>query len=67
MKVAPLFDLEKLTGIKNRRYRSKEEDSFSIALAAAKDCLKNSSYKAADIDIIIYDSISKFKDGFKYP
>ena len=66
MKVAPLFDLEKLTGIKNRRYRSKEEDSFSIALAAAKDCLKHSSYKATDIDIIIYASISKFKDGFKY-
>ena len=66
MKTPPLFDLEDLTGIKNRRYRSKEEDSFSIALAAAKDCLKNSSYKAADIDIIIYASISKFKDGYKY-
>jgi 3-oxoacyl-[acyl-carrier-protein] synthase-3 len=66
MKVAPIFDLEKLTGIKYRRYRSKDEDSFSIALAAAKDCLKHSSYKASDIDIIIYTSISRFKDGFKY-
>ena len=66
MKVAPLFDLEKLTGIKNRRYRSKDEDSFSIALAAAKDCLKRSSYKASDIDIVIYTSITKFINGFKY-
>ncbi|MBN1472880.1 MAG: hypothetical protein JW925_13985 [Syntrophaceae bacterium] len=66
MKVAPLFDLEDLTGIKNRRHRSKEEDSYSIALAAAKDCLKRSSYKASDLDIVIYTSISRFKDGFKY-
>jgi 3-oxoacyl-[acyl-carrier-protein] synthase III len=66
MKKPPVFDLESLTGIKNRRHRSEQEDSFSIAMNAARECLKNSSYKAEDIDVIIYSSISRFKDGFKY-
>ena len=57
------LDLERITGIKNRRVRSEAEDSLSIALAAAKDCLKNSKYKAEDLDVIINTSITRFKDG----
>ena len=59
----PLFDLESLTGIKNRRWRSDSEDSYTIALEAAKACLKKSRYEANDLDVIICSSISHFKDG----
>jgi 3-oxoacyl-[acyl-carrier-protein] synthase III len=57
----PLFDLEELTGIKNRRVRSDSEDSFVLAMNAIKDCLEKSSYKASDLDVIIFTSITKYK------
>ncbi len=62
METKPLFDLEEVTGIKNRRYRSKTEDSFQLGLAAAKDCLKHSNYKASDIEAVIWTSITSFKN-----
>lgn len=62
MKTKPPFDLEDITGIKNRRYRSKTEDSFQLGLAAAKDCLKHSNYKASDIEAVIWTSITSFKN-----
>ncbi len=62
MKTKPPFDLEDITGIKNRRYRSENEDSFQLGLAAAKDCLKHSSYKASDIEAVIWTSITSFKN-----
>ena len=58
----PSFDLEKITGIKTRRIRSKNEDSYSLALQAAKNCLKKSQYKASDLDVIINCSMMRFKD-----
>jgi 3-oxoacyl-[acyl-carrier-protein] synthase III len=63
MAVPPIFDLEDLTGIKERRMRSESEDSFTIALEAVKDCLKNSKYDASDMDVIITTQITRFKDG----
>lgn len=53
------LDLERKTGIKNRRICSENENSLTLALNAAKDCLKNSSYKASDLDIIINASITR--------
>lgn len=61
LKNKPEFDLKRITGIKTRRWRSESEDSFTIALAAARDCLNNSKYNAEDIDIIINSSITRFK------
>jgi len=60
------IDLERLTGIRSRHQCSKDEDSYTMALAAANKCLKYSSYKAEDLDIIINCSISKFKGGLTY-
>jgi 3-oxoacyl-[acyl-carrier-protein] synthase-3 len=62
MEFKPPFDLEEITGIHSRRYRSESEDSFSIALNAAKDCLTRSRYRAEDLDIIISTSISRSKN-----
>jgi 3-oxoacyl-[acyl-carrier-protein] synthase III len=60
MEVVPQFDIEAITGIKNRLWKLEHEDSYSMAIDAAQDCLKNSKYKAEDLDIIISGSISRF-------
>jgi 3-oxoacyl-[acyl-carrier-protein] synthase-3 len=62
----PELDLQRITGIKNRRHRADGEDSLTIALAAAKSCLKNSKYKAEDLDIIINTAITRFKGGLTF-
>lgn len=59
-------ELESITGIKTRRKRTRGEDSFTIALGAAQNCLKNSKYDAKDIDIIINTAITRFKDGLTF-
>lgn len=59
----PVFDLMSLTGIKNRRWRGEGEDSFTLAMAAARECLGKSRYRACDLDVLICTSISRFKDG----
>lgn len=66
METQPMFDLEKLTGIKSRRWRGEQEDCHSLALSAIERCLKNSRYQAEDIDVIICTSITRFKDGLKF-
>lgn len=60
------FDLEGLTGIKERRVCSEKEDSYVLSLGAALDCLKHSRYKADDLEMIICCSITKYKDGTTY-
>lgn len=66
MEHKPQFDLEDLTGIKNRRWRSESEDSSSLALTAARTCLEHSQYDVSNLDVIINTSITRFKDGLKY-
>lgn len=66
MKNPPSFDLEGLTGISNRRWRSETDDSFKLAAQAAKKCLNKSNFKPADLDAIIFCSITRFKDGLNY-
>lgn len=56
----PEFSLEKITGIKNRLWASEKETSFTMAVDSAKNALKKSKYKAADLDIIISCSIARF-------
>jgi len=60
------FDLEGLTGIKERRICSETEDSYVLSLNAALDCLKHSTYKAEDLEMIICCCITKYKDGMTY-
>ncbi len=57
------IDLERLTGIHERRVSQGEEDSYSLATAAALDCLSRSSYQAEDLDVVVSCSITKYRDG----
>ncbi|WP_405161670.1 3-oxoacyl-ACP synthase [Nocardia sp. NBC_01499] len=57
------LDLERITGIKNRRvydsHPDRYESSFDLALHAIDDCLAHSDYHAEDLDIIISASITR--------
>ena len=59
-------DLEDLTGIRERRVCSEDEDSYTLSIGAARECLQHSAYKAEDLEMILCCSISKFKDGLSY-
>jgi 3-oxoacyl-[acyl-carrier-protein] synthase-3 len=57
------IDLERLTGIHERRVSAGDEDSFTLATAAAVDCLARSPHGAEDLDVIVSCSISKYHGG----
>lgn len=57
------IDLERLTGIRERRVSTGDEDSHSLAIAAAEDCLRRAGQDAAALDVVISCSITKFRDG----
>ena len=52
-------DMERLTGIRERRVCADGEDSYSMATAAAVDCLERSGIDARDLDMLVSCSISK--------
>lgn len=64
MESKPQFDLIDLTGIHERRWRAEDEDSFKLAVKAARKCLANSSYEPEDLDVIISCSITRFNNNF---
>ncbi len=57
------IDLERLTGIHERRVSIGDEDSYSLATAAARDCLTKARQDAAPLDVVINCSITKFRGG----
>jgi len=57
------IDLERLTGIHERRVSTGDEDSYSLAVSAALDCLNTAQQSAALLDVVISCSITKFKGG----
>jgi 3-oxoacyl-[acyl-carrier-protein] synthase III len=57
------IDLERLTGIRERRVSAGDEDSLSLATGAALDCLDRSGRRAEEIDLVISCSITKYRDG----
>src|SRR5246127_3306248 len=57
------IDLERLTGIHERRISVGDEDSYSLATSAALDCLGIAQRTAASIDVVISCSITKFRGG----
>ncbi len=59
------FDLSKITGIESRHVSADDESTLTLALAAAKDCLRNSNYSADDLECVISCSISRRK-GSRY-
>jgi 3-oxoacyl-[acyl-carrier-protein] synthase III len=62
----PLFDLVQITGIEHRRVCAAGEDSFSMALTAARRCLARSSYRADQLDAVISCSITRFRGYPRY-
>lgn len=59
-------NLERLTGIRERRWCADGEDSLTLAVAAAEECLRHSSHAAGDLEMLICASISKFADGLQH-
>lgn len=57
------IDLERLTGIHERRVSDGDDDSYSLATAAALDCLDTAKQDAATLDVVISCSITKFRGG----
>jgi 3-oxoacyl-[acyl-carrier-protein] synthase-3 len=57
------IDLERLTGIRERRVCSDGEDSFTLATDAARDCLARSAHRAADLEMVICASITRYVGG----
>jgi 3-oxoacyl-[acyl-carrier-protein] synthase-3 len=55
--------LDELTGIEERRVCSEGEDTVTLAVSAAQDCLDHSRYQADDIEMLINCSISHYRDG----
>jgi 3-oxoacyl-[acyl-carrier-protein] synthase-3 len=64
------FDLEAITGIRNRRVHDKRpesfEDSFVLAQLAAQDALRRSRYEAGQLDIVISASITRYRNGYNF-
>ncbi|MFI9403077.1 3-oxoacyl-ACP synthase III family protein [Nocardia sp. NPDC052316] len=65
LKVRRAPDLERITGIKNRRVYDSHPDryecSFELARRAIDDCLARSDYAADELDIVISTSITRFR------
>jgi 3-oxoacyl-[acyl-carrier-protein] synthase-3 len=61
--VKPVFDLVRVTGIERRRYRGDTDDSLRLGVAAARDCLSRSRYRAEDLEAIIWTSITRLTNG----
>jgi 3-oxoacyl-[acyl-carrier-protein] synthase-3 len=57
------IDLERLTGIREHRVCGPHESSLSLAVGAARDCLSRSHHRAADLDMVISASITRYVDG----
>lgn len=57
------IDLERLTGIRERRVSVGDEDSYTLAAAAAQDAVRHSGRDAASLDAVISCSITKFRGG----
>lgn len=60
------IDLERLTGIRERRVCADGEDSFTLAVAAARDCLSHSRYGPEDLEMLVCTSISRYRGGLRH-
>lgn len=60
------IDLERLTGIRERRVCSEGEDSLTLAVDAARDCLSRSRRTSAELEVIVYAGITRYVGGTSY-
>jgi 3-oxoacyl-[acyl-carrier-protein] synthase-3 len=59
------IDLERLTGVRERRIAGEGEDSYTLALGAARDALAYSDCVAEDLDMLIVSSITRYVGGLR--
>jgi 3-oxoacyl-[acyl-carrier-protein] synthase-3 len=59
------IELEALTGVRERRIVGAGEDSYTLALGAARDALAHADCAAADLDMLIVSSISRHVGGLR--
>src|ERR1700737_2773995 len=57
------IDLERLTGIHERRVSIGDEDSYSLAVKAARNCLDKAQRDGSSLDVVINCSITKLHGG----
>src|ERR1700758_831881 len=57
------IDLERLTGIRERRVSVGDEDSYSLAVSAAPNALATARQDPGSLDVVISCSITKFHGG----
>src|SRR5665213_4038634 len=55
------IDLERLTGIRERRVSVGDEDSYTLAASAALNCLASAQQNPAALDVVISCSITKLR------
>ena len=59
------IELERLTGVRERRVVGAGEDSYTLALAAARDALAHADCAGQDLDMLIVSSISRHVGGLR--
>jgi len=59
------IDLERLTGVHERRIAGESEDSYTLALGAARDALAYADCAAEDIEVLIVSSITHYVGGLR--
>ncbi len=59
------IELERLTGIHERHVVSEREDTFTLALGAARDALAHADCGPQDLDVLIVSSISHYVEGLR--
>jgi 3-oxoacyl-[acyl-carrier-protein] synthase-3 len=59
------IDLERLTGVRERRIAGHGEDSYTLALGAARDALAYADCAAEDLDVLIVSSITHYIGGLR--
>ncbi|HUO36646.1 MAG TPA: 3-oxoacyl-[acyl-carrier-protein] synthase III C-terminal domain-containing protein [Mycobacterium sp.] len=57
------IELERLTGVRERHVVGAGEDSYTLALGAARDALAHADCDAADLDMLLVCSISRHVGG----
>jgi 3-oxoacyl-[acyl-carrier-protein] synthase-3 len=59
------IELERLTGVRERRVAGAGEDSYTLALGAARDALAYAGCAGQDLDMLIVSSISRHVGGMR--
>ena len=59
------IELERLTGVRERRVVGEGEDSYTLALGAARDALAHADCAAEDLDMLLVSSISRHVGGLR--